>query len=219
MITWLIILISLWIYPILTYVLARLTRNRIFFKRRLIKITLGITFMSIFGLTTNISTTNKAIDWILLTSIYFSTCLFLWLVYNQSNRILKILAGIAMICIFGFGYISGTIGALGVGFVSAEYNTKIEKWLGDGLIYKETPLGNAIADYRGKRVEIYRTISWFPIIEWRIMHKEYFNFITYGNDLQVNYRPDLKMIYLSTSEYWGKEHELEIWRDTLKLEQ
>jgi hypothetical protein len=215
--TWLIILIALWTYPIITLVLARLTKNRIIFRKRLIKITLIVTGLSIFGLITNISTTIKAVDWILVTSIYFSTCLFLWLSYYHFNKILRILAIVGMIGVYTVGYISGTIGALGVGFVIGEYDTKTDKWIGDGLIYKETPLGNAISDYRGKRVEIYRTISWIPIIEWRIMHKEYYNFITYGNDLKVEYQPDTKTIYLSATENLRKGSNLEIWSDTLKL--
>lgn len=219
MMTWLIILISLWTYPIITLVLARLTKNRFTFRKRLIKLTLIVTGLSIIGLITNISTTIKAVDWILVTSIYFSVCLFLWLIYFHKNRILKVFAIIGMVGVYSLGYISGTVGALGVGFVSAEYDTNVEKWVGNGLIYKETTLGNAISDYRGKRVEIFKTISWFPILEWRILHKEYYNFITYGNDLNVDYHPDTKTIYLSASEYWGKNHELEIWSDTLRLKE
>ena len=171
------------------------------------------------GLITNISTTIKAIDWILITSIYFSVCLFLWLSYIHKNRILKVLAIIGMVGVYSIGYLSGTVGALGVGFVSAEYDTKVEKWIGNGLIYKETTLGNAISDYRGKRVEIFKTISWLPILEWRILNKEYYNFITYGNVLKVDYHSDTKTIYLSASEYWGKNHELKTWSDTLRLVQ
>lgn len=120
---------------------------------------------------------------------------------------------------FGLGYISGTVGALGVGFVVAEYDTDTEKWLGDGLIYKETSLGNAISDYRGKRVEIYKTISWFPILEWRTQKKEYFNLITYGNKLTVEYKPTENKIFLSTSMLWGKDKHTENWADTLILGQ
>ena len=217
--TWLIILFSLWTYPILVYILARLAKNRILFKNRLIKTTLIVTGFSIMGLITNISTTIKAIDWILITSIYFSVCLFLWLSYIHKNRILKVLAIIGMVGVYSIGYLSGTVGALGVGFVSAEYDTKVEKWIGNGLIYKETTLGNAISDYRGKRVEIFKTISWLPILEWRILNKEYYNFITYGNVLKVDYHSDTKTIYLSASEYWGKNHELKTWSDTLRLVQ
>lgn len=219
MMTWLIILFSLWTYPILAYNLVILTKNRILFKKHLIKTTLIVTGFSIFGLITNISTTIKVIDWILITSIYFSVCFFLWLIYFHKNRILKVLAVIGMISVYSIGYISATVGALGIGFISAEHDTKVEKWIGNGLIYKETTLGNAISDYRGKRVEIFKTISWFPIIEWRILHKEYYSFITYGNNLKVEYHPDIKTIYLSASEHWGKKNEIKTWSDTLRLEQ
>jgi hypothetical protein len=218
MIVFLIILIAIWTFPILTLILVRLTRNNARWKKRIIKIVLGITSLTILGLVFNFSTTIKELDWILVTSVYFSICLILWVVFFFTNKIVKVLATIAMILVFGFGYLSGTIGFIGVGFVVGAYDTTYEKWLGDGLIYKETPIGNAIADYRGKRIEIYKTISWLPIIEWRIMHREYYNWITYGNNLNVDYRANDKAIYLNVSEP-GKDNKLETWSDTIRFSQ
>ena len=215
--TWWIILIALWTYPVLTFVLAKSVTNNITLKKRLIKLTLIITGLSISGLITHISTTIKAVDWVLVTSIYFSICLFLWLFYFYKNRAFKILAIIVMVVVYSFGYILGSVGVLGIGFISAEYDTNIEKPISNGLIYKETILGNAISDYRGKRVEIFKTLPWFPIIEWRILHKEYYNFIPFRNELHVDYHPETNTIYLSASEFSGKNHELETWSDTLRL--
>jgi hypothetical protein len=217
MTSFLIILIAIWTFPILTLILVRLTRKNTRLEKRLIKIALGITFLTIFGLIFNVSSTIKELDWVLVTSIYFSICLILWTVYYFTNKTVKILAVISMFFVFGSGYLSGSIGIIGVGFVVGAYDTSYEKSLGDGLIYKETPIGNAVADYRGKKVEIYKTIKWLPIIEWRILHREYYNLITYGETLNVDYRPKIKTIYLGTSENLGKDHKLETWGDTLVL--
>ena len=110
-----------------------------------------------------------------------------------------------------------TFGILGVGFVLGEYDTSCETRISKNLIYKETPLGNAISDYRGKRVEIYKTISWLPIIEWRILNKEYYNVIPYLNRLNVDYHPETKTIYLNAEEISAGK--IENWVDTLKLKE
>jgi len=122
-----------------------------------------------------------------------------------------------MVVVFGIGYISSTFGILGVGFVLGEYDTSVETRISKNLIYKETSLGNAISDYRGKRVEIYKTISWLPIIEWRILDKEYYSVIPYLNRLNVVYLPETKTIYLNAEEISAGK--IETWADTLKLKE
>ena len=123
-----------------------------------------------------------------------------------------------MIVVFGIGYLSSTIGIIGVGFVIGAYEPCEEKWLNDGLIYKEIGIGNAISDYRGKRVEIYKTISWLPLIEWKIKSKDYYDIITYTNQLSVNYKKAENKIYLSTSGYSQNEQKWITWNDVISLE-
>lgn len=122
-----------------------------------------------------------------------------------------------MFIVFGIGYFFGSAGILGVGFVTAEYETDYEQWLGNGLIYKESVLGNAISDYRGKKVEIYQTLSWLPIIEWRIAKKEYHNLITYSGRLEVEYKEAENKIFLTRTVQWGKDNQTQNWSDTISL--
>jgi hypothetical protein len=219
MTTWLITLIALWTYPIVSFIVIRLTRNKPKIRKRIIWYLILTNLIAAFGLLTNISTTLKELDWVIVTSFYFTICFLLWLGFQQKNTIVKILSVLVMVCVFGIGYLSGTIGALGVGFVTAEYDTRIEMWLGDGIIYKETTLGNAVSDYRGKRVEIYKTIPWLPLIEWRTEKKVYKNYITYmTSPLTVKYKPEEKKIYLSASMWWQNEHKQVEWSDTLSIE-
>jgi len=121
-----------------------------------------------------------------------------------------------MVLVFGVGYLSGTIGALGVGFVVGEYDTEYEEWLGGGIIYKESTLGNAVSDHRGKKVEIYKTISWLPLIEWRREVKEYKEYITImTTPLTIDYKPENNKIYLSASMWWEHDKKNITWADTL----
>jgi len=107
---------------------------------------------------------------------------------------------------------------LGVGFVVGEYDTEYEKWLSDEIIYKESTLGNAVSEHRGKKVELYKTISWFPLFEWRTDVKEYNEYITImTTPLTVDYKPEDNRIYLSASMWWEHDKKNINWADTLTI--
>jgi hypothetical protein len=214
---WLIILIAFWTYPIICYFIFHLTIKKSKLRKYIFKTCIVVSVLATLSLLTNISTTFPPLDWLLLTSLYFLLCLTLWWTQFQLNKIVKLVGLICMFIVFGLGYFSAIAGILGVGLVTAQYETDREVWLGDGLIYKENSLGNAISDYRGKEVEVYKTLSWLPIIEWRINDKSYYNVITYLNPLTVDYKPNEHKIYLSATMLWGKDKRTINWSDTLSL--
>jgi len=216
MTTFLIILIGLWTYPIISFIVLWLTKNRLELRRQLIIASSILTALAFFGLATNISTTLSELDWLIVSTIYLTISLTLAWTQFQKNKILKVFGIIAMVLVFGVGYLSGTIGALGVGFVVGEYDTEYEEWLGGGIIYKESTLGNAVSDHRGKKVEIYKTISWLPLIEWRREVKEYKEYITImTTPLTIDYKPENNKIYLSASMWWEHDKKNITWADTL----
>lgn len=215
MTSWLTILFALWIYPIAAYFLLRQASRKPKARKYLFIAVPTVAIITILGWLTNVSTTLSVFDWFCVTSIYLSICLLLWYLWFQSNRIVKGIGIVAMVVTFIVGYLAGTIGVLGIGFVTGSYDTDRESWLGDGLIYKESILGNAISDYRGKKVEVYRTLNWLPVIEWRIQHKEYYNSITYLTPLTVDYIAAEKKLLLSA--FAEPNGQLVNWTDTLQL--
>jgi len=172
--------------------------------------------IAILGLLTKFSTTITELDWIIITLPFLAGIILLWWTQFQKNRIIKITGIIAMVLVFSVGYFSGTVGILGVGFVVGEFETNNEIWFDNGLIYKETSLGNAISDYRGKRIEINRTIKWLPLIEWQILSKEYFDFLAYGQQLNVVYDKPKNEFLLSAKEQL--QDSTYYWNDTIRLE-
>jgi hypothetical protein len=175
----LITLIALWTYPILTFFVFRLGRRYNNLK------TINLTIATILVLTTlfltfDISTTSIEVDWILLTTYYFGLCFLLWSVVHLKAKLFKILGYIIMTFVFGLGYFSGTIGILGVGFVTGGFVPRKQNKIESNLTYKETGLGNAFSDYRGVRVELYKTYKYLPFIERRISTNAY-----YGMELAV----------------------------------
>jgi hypothetical protein len=215
MFSWLITLFALWTYPVIAFFLIRFSKNRLLFRKKSI-ITIGLlAIIAIIGTFANISTTLSVIDWLLITTPYLLICLLLWWTQFQQRQIIKIFGMISMFIVFGIGYFSGTIGVLGVGFVTAEYDCDHQEWFDNGLVYKEYSLGNAISDYRGKRIDINRTIKYLPIIEWRVISKEYFNLAVYGQPLNVKYNNEKKEFTLSAERQWSDStyH----WNDTIRI--
>jgi hypothetical protein len=218
MTAFLIILFGLWTYPIISFIVFRLTKNRLKLRRQLIVTSSVLTVLAFLGLLTNISTTISELDWLIVSTIYLTISLLLAWTQFQKNRILKVFGIIATVLIFSIGYFSGTLGALGVGFIVGEYDTEYEKWLIDGIIYKESTLGNAVSDHRGKKVEIYRTISWLPLIEWRTDIRKYNQYITImTTPLTIDYKPKDNIILLSASMWWEHDKKNINWADTITI--
>lgn len=219
MTTFLIILFGLWTYPIISFIVLWLTKNRLELRSQFLIISSLLTVLAFIGLLTNISTTLSELDWFIVSTIYLTASFALAWTQFQKNKIWKVIGIIAMVLVFGVGFLSGTIGALGVSFVVGEYDTEYEEWLGDRIIYKESTLGNAVSDHRGKKVEIYKTISWLPLIEWRTDVKEYKEYITImTTPLTIDYKPEDNRIYLSASMWWEQDKKNINWADTLSIE-
>jgi hypothetical protein len=214
----LIILLGLWAYPIISLLLIQFTKKRLSLRKPVFVVSSVLTLLALFGLLTNISTTLSELDWVIFSTIYFTISLVLVWTQFQKNKLLKVLGFIAMFIVFAFGYLSGTIGALGVGFVVGEYDTEYEKWLGNGIIYKESLLGNAISDHRGKKVELYKTITWLPFIEWKIQEKTYTEYVRcMSTPSTINFNSKDNKVYIYGS-MWSEQDEKHIyWNDTLTV--
>lgn len=213
--TWIITLAALWIYPILTYYLSSWGQSNN--KLKIISFaTLTVLSVMTLFLISDISTTSLEIDWILLTSYYFGICFILWRVVRTKSIILRVFGYTLMTLVFGIGYISGTIGALGVGFVTAEFVPREEKEIESGLTYKETGLGNAISDNRGVRIEIYRHYKYLPFLEKRISTNEYYGFVLAKYDVIDTYDRDAKTLYLTLDIKDSKDN-VE-WNKEIKIE-
>ena len=74
--------------------------------------------------------------------------------------------------VFLFGYLSASVGILGVGFITNEYEADATHHFKDDITCIEITLGNVTTDYRGRRFEVWKRISWFPFLEKKVTEKE-----------------------------------------------
>lgn len=193
MTAWLFVLFAFWIYPILTAILVWSTKNKPVTRRQLLRYCILASVITCLGLTLGVSTTLDEIDWLLLTSLYFTPCLLFWLILKSKlNSVVKIVSCFIMTLVILTGYLSGTIGALGIGFSTAEYVPQKEIRINNSNVYKEYGLGNAISSWGGVRVGLFKSYKWFPILEWQYLEKEYLNLDHYAieqNSKSANPKP------------------------------
>jgi hypothetical protein len=206
---------GIWFYPFISYFMIRFTKNNELITRKLIYSTFIISGLTFVGLLTQLSFTISSINYFFVSSLYLSICHLLNFTQFQENKIVKILGSIGSFLVFGFGFIVGSIGLLGLGFILGDVDVDYEKWLGNGIIYREFYLGNALSDFRGKRIEISKTISWFPVIEHLSQEKKYSDYIDYYKPLNINFDEKQSKLYLSQS-IKTKTERLN-WTDTLIL--
>ena len=177
----LIITIALWTYPILAWLSIRHTKDNLLWRKRILLTPLVLSGLVILCATLNVSMISENANFLLCTIIYFSAAQLLLLLFTFKSVILKILAGLLMFCVFGAGYITSTVGLLGLMFIIEGIQTdKIIK-LSDNLVYKQYDTGNALSDYRNIEIDIYRTSKWIPGFEKRIFTKRYNLLFTNGH--------------------------------------
>jgi len=210
-------LVALWAYPILSLIFFALTKKKPKTRQWVVKISIILTVLTTLALVFKLSTISIMVNWLLVSGFYLYLSLILWWSQFQPNKFLKIIGTLLMISTFGIGYLSGTLGILGVGFIVADFEADAEKKLSDDIIYRERSIGNAISDYRGTRVEIYKTIAWLPVFEYQIIQKEYYDVIAYPNEIKVSYEPNKHIVHLSASIISLNDGGREKWSDSIKL--
>jgi hypothetical protein len=168
-----IIIISLLLHPILAKTVLLSFKNNPKEIKKVIFAFVGSSLLIILSMILGVSTTSSTIDFILFFSVYFSISLLLLRLYSFKNKAVKIFAGVLQFCVFGIGYLSCTIGILGVGLISNDFRVDREIIFTDGIVYRQYSLGSAPGDYHGIQVSIQKRIKWLPGFEKEIFSKKY----------------------------------------------
>lgn len=199
-----IILTGLLLYPVLGLFLILLTKRKNGIQKMLLYTLSSLSVIALFGLWTNISTTCFVVDWILVSIIYLTICCSLWKIVFLKGYIYKIMGVFCMYLFFGLGYMMGTIGILGLGLSIGKDVPDYEKRISKNLIYREYRMGNALDYSNEKRIEIHKTFSWLPFIEWPVCEEIYDKeFIYEQTPLDIRYDPEESRVILSVSTWWA----------------
>ena len=161
-------------------------------------------------------TISTGLNWFLLTSVYFTVSLLLFLTKFQKNRLIRIGGQSARGVIFGFGYLIAVLGFLFVMLWSNERTSVQKEWLTSDLIYFERNIGaGPDPGIREKKIEVFKTIRWFPILARRIYAKTYdeWNF-SIQRVLDIRFSENDQILYLAIGNGDKKFH---AFSDTINL--
>ena len=191
---------SLLLYPIVGLFAVRLT-NKIPKTQKKIVWTLSIvSILVIFGLLAHIITISQNLNWFLVTSIYLTISVLLWLTQSATKVAIKNTGRILRFAIFGIGYLAATFGFVFVLLASFDLDTDQRKWLTDDLIYKERNIGQGPdPSVRLKKVEVYKTVSLLPLFAYRIQAKTYDEWdLPLKKNLDVSFSNKNQTLYLTS---------------------
>ena len=213
---WFISITTLLIYPIVSAIVVANVRKNAEVLIIFLKYSIGLLLFISLAIILKISTTSLVIDCLFISAIYFIVCIFLWSGIYRKNLFIKIISSVFAFIIFGLGYLLGTLGFLGIGFISAEYEPSKFIRLSESVVYKQYGIGNATTSRGGIRVCLFRSYQWFPVIERQIFEKKYINGLEskpdenkskqheinntpsfYATDFKVRYEPVKKLVILS----------------------
>lgn len=212
-----IVLAAIWVYPVLSLFVMLSVKEKPKARKVILIFSGSIAAIGFAGMISGYSTVNENIDWFFVTSIYLFISLVIWGIIFQPNRWIKVLGLMLMILTFGFGYISGSAGILGLAFQMGEYQHHGKIKISENLSYTESVLGNATSDYRGKRIEIFKNPSSLPFLERMIFQKSYLDIPQFSTPATVVYKADENKVYFSIRPVRKSRYKLDGWADTVDL--
>lgn len=203
------VLIAIYLYPILGFIIYRLSKNNRRLRKNAYLIVTALFLITYLGFLFKVSFTVSVLNWIMITTPFLFLCVTLWWTKLQKNLFINSVGVLAIYVIYFLSYFLGTFGILGVGFAVSDHEIVSEKWFDDGYIFREYHLGNATSDYGGIKVTISKTIPWFPLFDKQVYERSY---NLYGLNLKAHHNPERDEFYLEPLDSTRE------WRDTIRIE-
>ncbi len=191
---------SLLLYPIVGRVAVRQTNTFPKTQKKIVWTLCTISLLVILGVLTHIITISQNLNWFLVTSIYLTVSVLLWLTQSSIKNIIKKTGTGLRFAIFGIGYLAATIGFFFVLLASIDLDTDQRKWLTDDLIYKERNIGRGPdPSVRLKKIEVYKTVGLLPLLAYRIEAKTYDEWdLPLKQNLDVSFSDKDQTLYLTS---------------------
>ncbi|NDV69091.1 hypothetical protein [Dysgonomonas sp. 25] len=213
-------IIILIVYPLIGLWLVNLTERKPKAKKRLLVVLFSVSFFGIAGFLTGISTISLLVDLLFLSALYMVIPVLLWKISYSKKKWLGILGILSFV---GFYIVSFFVGFVAlIAMVAGNYIPDLDRKINGGYSYKETHLGAAVSNYRGRRIEIYKTIPFLPFLERKVAEKEYYTNSSFSDsfplseDMIIEYDARREEFHLSVSPE-DKESEYSNWKDTIPL--
>ncbi|WP_423147070.1 hypothetical protein [Rubrolithibacter danxiaensis] len=119
----------------------------------------------------DISFKGDTLDFVLPISLYISYCYLMFHLFQLKNKLAKFFACFVAAVPILAGYLVATLGILGLMMVSLDFESERTVDLGNDSYFREYGHGNATTDDGGLKVDVYKYLPWFPLLEKRIFSK------------------------------------------------
>ena len=200
MTTYIYITASLLLYPIVGWFAIRQTNAFPKTQKKIVWTLCMLSMLVILALLTNIITISQKLNWFLVTSIYLTISVLLWITQSKANPFIKNTGTVLRFVTFGSGYLAATIGFFFILLFSFDLDTDQRKWLTDDLIYKERNIGQGLdPSVRLKKIEVYKKIDLLPFLAYRIKAKTYDEWnLPLKKNLDVSFSDKDQTLYLTS---------------------
>jgi hypothetical protein len=191
---------SLLLYPVVGWIVIRQTNAFPKTQKKNVWSLCAISMLVGLGLLTHVVTISQNLNWFLLTSIYLTISVLLWLTQSKTKSIIKVGGTVLRFITFGISYLAATIGFFFVLLTSFDLDTDQRKWLTDDLIYKERNIGQGPdPSVRLKKIEVYKKIEFLPFLAYRIKAKTYDEWdLPLKQNLDVSFSDKDQTLYLKS---------------------
>lgn len=159
-------ILTLWIYPFLTFWMVKKSKLS---QKLIMRLSLASTVI-LFSTLMKFSTVSYFVDWLLFSVIIFTAWILIWIGWNNRYRAYQILSKIIGIPMALLNIFIGTVGLIGILIEIGDIGPDSTQKLKNGHIYKVYM--NGILDASNKVVKLYQPV--LIVFEWEKDSKKYF---------------------------------------------
>ena len=171
---YIIAIFSLVIYPIISWLVFKLTEKRPLLRKRLVLIIFVVTFIILTPLLARLITVSENANWILSTFMYLPASIFLRLLQQQPNKVISRMAMTILTILHIGGYLLCSVGFNLLSTAVLDLRPTCRKTLSADMHYFErniTPDFDSSKSFR--KVDVYKTLEIAPFLAYRIQSKIY----------------------------------------------
>ncbi len=171
---YIIVTVSLVVYPILAWLIFKYTENHLQLRKKIELVVFVITFIILTPLLARIITVDENANWILSTFMYLPVSILLRMIQHQPNKVISRIATVLLSIIHLGGYLLCIVGFNLLSDIVLELRPVCRKTLSADMHYFERNISGDFDTTKSfRKVDVYKTLEIAPFLAYRIQTKSY----------------------------------------------
>lgn len=207
---------AVWIYPVLSLMVVRMTSEHIPLRRKIFLISLASVLLTALCMMLGICTRSSYFNVWMVTNFYFVVYMGLWWQALRPDSIARVVAILVLFFILPIGYLFGTMYVTGRS--GGNYNSFLaaEAWANKRISIKAYR-GSSYYLIGGLHVEVHKTVPFLPVLQYKVYEQDYHHSLAYCGKLEARYDAHKQELYMTVIAPWGMDTHTTDWGDTIKL--